>query len=121
MPSLFTVSVYKVFFWSNENGEPIHVHVCKGKLSPHATKIWLTKNGGCILANNGSHIPPKELNSLMEFISAQFFMICDAWKEHFVIDTIYLSHLSIQLQISLMQPVHSRRVRLEGEYLEVLG
>lgn len=29
MPSLFMVSGYKVYFWSNENGEPIHVHVQK--------------------------------------------------------------------------------------------
>lgn len=73
LPSLFTVSGYKVYFWSNENGEPIHVHISKGKPSPIATKIWLTKTGGCILASNGSEIPKKELNELMDFISAQFF------------------------------------------------
>lgn len=88
MPSLFSVSGYKVFFWSNENGEPIHVHVSKGKPSPNATKIWLTKNGGCILASNGSDIGKKELNELMEFISAQFFMICESWKDHFLTDEI---------------------------------
>jgi hypothetical protein len=64
------------------------VHICKGKLSPNATKVWLTKNGGCILANNGSHIPEKELRELMEFISAQFFYICAEWKRHFVTDHI---------------------------------
>ncbi len=88
MPSLFSVSGYKIFFWSDEGTEPIHVHVCKGNLSPHATKIWLTKQGGCILASNGSRIPAPELNELMEFISAQFFVICDAWKKHFLIDDI---------------------------------
>ncbi len=31
VPSLFRVGGYLVFFWSNENGEPIHVHVVKGK------------------------------------------------------------------------------------------
>ena len=45
MPKLFTVSGYTVYFWSNENGEPIHVHVSKGKPTPNATKIWLTKSG----------------------------------------------------------------------------
>lgn len=89
MPSLFTVSGYKVFFWSNENGEPIHVHIAKGKPSPNATKIWLTRSGGCILANNGSKIPQKELNELMEFISAQFFLICSEWKKFFLVDDIY--------------------------------
>ena len=54
MPKLFTVSGYTVFFLSNENNEPIHVHVSKGKPTPNATKIWLTKSGGCILASNGS-------------------------------------------------------------------
>lgn len=84
LPSLFTVSGYKVFFWANENNEPVHVHVSKGKPSPNATKIWLTRKGGCILASNGSNIPRKELSELMEFISAQFFLICNEWKKFFV-------------------------------------
>lgn len=33
-------------------------------------------------------IPSKELDELMEFISAQFFMICARWKEYFIVDTI---------------------------------
>ena len=88
LPNLFTVSGYKVYFWSNENNEPIHVHVSKGKPAPNATKIWLTKAGGCIVANNGSGIPPRELADLTEFISAQFFLICTSWKDHFCEETI---------------------------------
>lgn len=88
MPSLFTVCGYKIYFWSNEANEPLHVHVAKGKPVPNATKIWLTSSGGCIVASNGSGIPPKELQSLLEFISAQFFLICLKWKEHFVVDHI---------------------------------
>lgn len=88
MPSLFTVSGYKVYFWSNENNEPIHVHISKGKPSANGTKVWLTQNGGCILASNGSNIPQKELNELMEFISAQFFLICSEWKNFFLIDEV---------------------------------
>ena len=88
MPKLFTVSGYNVFFWSNEQGEPIHVHVSKGRPAPNATKIWLTRTGGCIVANNGSKIPEKELNELLEFISAQFFLISEKWKQFFATDTI---------------------------------
>ena len=88
MPNLFTVSGYKIYFWANENGEPLHVHVSKGKPSSNATKIWITQNGGCIVASNGSDIPKKELKELMDFISAQFFLICDEWKRFFVTDTI---------------------------------
>lgn len=52
LPNIFEVSGYKVFFWSNENDEPIHIHVCKEKPSKNATKIWLTRAGGAIVANN---------------------------------------------------------------------
>lgn len=88
LPSLFLVGGYRVFFWSNENGESIHVHVCKGAPSPNATKLWLTSEGGCILASNGSKIPQPALNEMMDIISAQFFLICAKWKEFFLVDTI---------------------------------
>ena len=88
MPKLFVVSGYTVYFWSNENDEPIHVHVAKGKPTQNATKILLTRSGGCILASNGSRISAKELNELMEFISAQFFLICAKWKQAFVTEEI---------------------------------
>ena len=45
MPNLFTILGYKVYFWSNENDEPIHVHISKGIPSKNAAKIWLTRNG----------------------------------------------------------------------------
>ncbi len=88
MPSIFRVGGYIVFFWSNENDEPIHVHVGRGVPSPHATKVWLTRTGGCILANNDSRIPEKALGELLEVISAQFFLICSKWKEHFCVEEI---------------------------------
>lgn len=88
LPSIFQIGSYKVFFWSNENNEPIHIHIGKGKPTPNATKIWITAAGGCIVANNGSKIPTKELNELIVIISAQYFLICNAWKEHFKINEI---------------------------------
>lgn len=88
MPSLFRIGGYLVFFWSNENGEPIHVHIAKGKPTPKATKIWLTRSGQCIIANNNSRIPQSDLKELLDVISAQFFIICQKWKEHFREDYI---------------------------------
>lgn len=54
----------------------------------NSTKIWLTKNGGCIVANNNSNIPNSELNYLLEIISAQYFVLIAKWKEHFCIDNV---------------------------------
>ena len=35
MPKIFTIKGYIVYFWSNENDEPIHVHVAKGVPRPN--------------------------------------------------------------------------------------
>jgi len=82
------VGGYKVFFWSSENNEPIHVHICKGRPSANATKVWITSKGKGILANNRSRIPENELRELLDIISAQFFLICDEWRKHFLLDEI---------------------------------
>lgn len=88
MPSLFRVGSYLVYFWSNENNEPIHVHIAQGKPAANATKVWLTKAGGCILDNNNAKIPEHDINKILGLISAQFFWICSAWKEHFSVESI---------------------------------
>lgn len=30
MPSILVINGYKLFFYSNENHEPVHVHIVKG-------------------------------------------------------------------------------------------
>ena len=62
---------YKIYFWSNENNEPIHVQISKGKLTQNSTKVWLTKAGGCILCNNKSRISNSDLNKLLNIIMSQ--------------------------------------------------
>lgn len=74
---------YKIYFWSNENNEPIHVHVSKGKPTRNSTKVWLTKTGGCIVSNNKSEISPKELRVILETIANNYFYIMSEWKEYF--------------------------------------
>ena len=79
---------YKIYFWSNENNEPIHIHISKGKLTENSTKVWLTKTGGCIIANNNSKIPEYELNKLLDIISRHYFLIINKWKEYYNIENI---------------------------------
>ena len=83
VPSLFRISGYIVYFWSNENNEPIHVYIAEGVPSANATKVWLTQGGHCILANNNSKIPQEKINKILDVISAQFFFICAKWKSAF--------------------------------------
>jgi hypothetical protein len=66
MPQVFKLGSYWVYFWTNENNpvEPVHVHISEGKPVSNATKIWITKDGKCSLANNNSKIPLVILNKL---------------------------------------------------------
>ncbi len=81
LPNIFEQYGYKIYFWSNQNNEPIHVHISKGNPQGNATKVWLTKNGGCVVANNNSQIPKSDLSSIMKTISSNFLYIVAKWKE----------------------------------------
>ena len=84
MPQLFKMGGYVVFFWSNEGmpAEPIHVHIAKTP-GPAATKVWITHNGGALVANNNSKIPSNDLKTLLRAIEANSERIIRKWKEHF--------------------------------------
>ena len=83
MPTLFEIYGYRVFFWSNETGEPVHVHVCKGKPTANATKIWLPPESNPILANNNSNIPDKELKRILKMIALNRDSIIAHWYDYF--------------------------------------
>jgi hypothetical protein len=83
LPKLFRIGQYAIFFWSKENEEPVHVHIAIVDPSPNATKVWLTKKGGCIVAHNKSRISERDLNRLLEYIQSEFYVICNEWKDYF--------------------------------------
>ena len=84
MPQVFKVGSYLVYFWINEGKplEPIHVHISLGIPSENGTKVWLTRAGGILLADNDSRIPSRRLRIIMENIEAEIdtFACCKAWK-----------------------------------------
>ena len=57
--------------------------------SANSAEVWLTKLGECLIADNRIRIPEKDLVKLMDAISAQYFLICARWKEHFAVSEIY--------------------------------
>ena len=85
MPRIFNIDNWIVFFCSGEGVplEPVHVHVSLKTPKAGATKIWITRCGGCLLANNDSNIPAPVLRSLMEIIETRKFEIIAKWKEYF--------------------------------------
>ena len=83
LPTLFEIYGYRVFFWSNEAGEPIHVHVCQGKPTGNATKIWLPPESNPVVANNNSNIPTKELHRILKMIALNRDSIIAQWYDYF--------------------------------------
>lgn len=63
---------YKIYFWSNENDEPIHIHISKGNPTSNSTKIWLTKSGGTIVANNKSNVPMNDLKKILKVVNDNY-------------------------------------------------
>lgn len=83
MPTLFEIFGYRIFFWSNEAGEPIHVYVCRGKPSGNSTKIWLPPDSNPVVANNNSNIPDKDLKRIMKLIALNRDNIITQWYDYF--------------------------------------
>ena len=73
------------YFWTNENDplEPVHVHVSEGKPRENSTKIWLTKSGKCLVANNNSQIPAHTLRNIVRILEARNEEISKAWVDYF--------------------------------------
>lgn len=73
---------YKFYFWSNENDEPIHIHVSKGNPIENGTKFWITKNG-VEMEHNKNDIPTNDLKKIQRYILANRNDIIAAWYIHF--------------------------------------
>ena len=83
MPSIIRIGEFTIYFWSNENDEPVHVHISKRKPTPNATKVWITSTGGVLLEHNKSRIPASKLNSLLRIIEGNREMLVLSWYNHF--------------------------------------
>ena len=59
------------------------MHISKGNPTSNSTKVWLTKSGGTIVANNKSAIPINDLKKILKVINDNYFLILAKWKNYF--------------------------------------
>ena len=85
MPQILKIGPYIVYFWSNEGDplEPVHVHITEGQANAYATKLWVTRAGKIIIANNNSKIPDHILRRLIRVIEGNSDYIVERWLTHF--------------------------------------
>ena len=83
MPKILSYGMYIIYFWSNEKGEPIHVHIGIKRPAENDTKLWLLRTGDTVLVHNNNNIPSKELKKLQELIKTNKKKIISEWSARF--------------------------------------
>lgn len=73
---------YSFYFYSNENDEPVHVHVSKGNPSSSSAKFWI-KRDSVELEHNNAQIPQKDLKRIYNYICINRQKIVFAWYQFF--------------------------------------
>jgi hypothetical protein len=77
MPTLLLLNGIRFFFYSNENDEPIHVHVTKGDANG---KIWLEPS---IIVEYLYGFSNSEQKDIMETIQKNSENFKKKWNEYF--------------------------------------
>lgn len=76
MPSVLRIGPYRFFFFSNEFGEPAHIHIQRD----HAlAKFWLEP----VSLASSSGFPASELTKLSKLVSENQQKLVEAWNEFF--------------------------------------
>lgn len=90
MPKIFEIYGFSVSIWSNENGEPIHVHVSKGRITRNSPKFWLSRHGYFVPANDCSrYFKAKELTRIIEQLNCNAGTIRLFWLNYHGYESYY--------------------------------
>jgi hypothetical protein len=76
VPTVLRWGSYRAFFYSNEGGEPAHVHVGAGD---REAKFWLHD---MVVAINAG-FPAHEIGDIIRHLRENRVNLLSAWNEHF--------------------------------------
>ena len=76
MPTILRIGPYRFFFYSNEDGEPAHIHIQRDRM---LAKFWLLP----IALAGSSRFSPKELRKLEKLVNENKETFLEAWNEYF--------------------------------------
>ena len=78
MPTILGILGWRIFFYSNEGHEPIHVHARKGDVE---CKFWKQDEGYDIMEAYASDLGPKDRRQIRRIIFDHFDYIVEQWDE----------------------------------------
>lgn len=76
MPTILRIGPYRFFFYSNENGEPPHIHVQRERA---LAKFWLKP----VTLASSVGFPAHELKKLIGHVQENATTFLEAWNEFF--------------------------------------
>lgn len=76
MPTILRIGSYRFFFFSNESGEPPHIHIQEGK---KLAKFWLHP----IVIASSSNFRAHELSQLEKLVIQNKELFKKEWNEYF--------------------------------------
>ena len=75
MPTILRIGPYRFFFFSEESGEPVHVHVIREQIE---AKIWIKPVVG-VACNDG--FAQHELRKIMRLVDENKELIENEWNQ----------------------------------------
>ena len=76
MPTVLRIGPYRLFFYSNEYGEPPHIHIQHERA---LAKFWLSP----LDLASSSGFPAHELSKLSKLVEEHNSELLEAWNEYF--------------------------------------
>ena len=116
MPTMFYFMGYSVYFMSNEGmpREPLHVHISKN-VGGKSTKIWIKKDGTCVVAHNDAKIGRAALNKILKTLPLWQKDIESYWERFFHAVPDYYTDISDRLAEKKEQSSEINRNRAAGQ------
>lgn len=76
-PTILRSGPYRLFFYSNENEEPPHIHVQRDRM---LAKFWLEP----VRLGRSTGFAPQELRQIEKVVTENRKTLLEAWNEYFI-------------------------------------
>ncbi len=76
MPTILRIGPYRFYFYSNEQGEPAHIHIQRERM---LAKFWLKP----VMLASSTRFSPQELRKLESLVTEHNNALMEAWNEYF--------------------------------------
>ncbi len=76
MPTILRIGPFRFFFYSNEQGEPAHIHIQRDN---SLAKFWLKP----VALASSTRFSPKELRDIESLVNENREVFLEAWNEYF--------------------------------------